>query len=83
MKRDKKKPFELPHVMIILIFIMLLVTVMSFFIPSGQFVRDANGVVDPTQFSYIENEPPFAFLTFSMPFLTELWSRSTSSSPSW
>lgn len=64
MKRNEKKAFELPHVIIILIFIMLLVTVMSFFIPSGQFVRDANGVVDPTQFSYIENETPIRFFDF-------------------
>ena len=59
-----KKRFELPHVIIILIIIMLLVTAMSFFIPSGQFVRDANGVVDPTQFSYVHNDDPISFLSF-------------------
>lgn len=64
MRREKKKAFQLPHVIIILMFIMLIVTVMSFFIPSGQFVRDANGVVDPNQFSYIENNTPITFFSF-------------------
>ncbi len=35
--QKKKKSFQLPHVMVILIGIMLVVTIMSFFIPSGQF----------------------------------------------
>ncbi len=29
-----------------------------------QFVRDANGAVDPTQFSYVENENPISFFDF-------------------
>ena len=62
--QKKKKSFQLPHVMVILIGIMLVVTIMSFFIPSGQFVRDANGAVDPTQFSYVENENPISFFDF-------------------
>lgn len=65
MRLDKKKRgFQLPHVIIILMCIMLAVTVMSFLIPSGEFVRDANGAVDPTQFSYVENDNPITFFDF-------------------
>ena len=64
MEKKEKKPFQLPHVILILMIIMVVVTVMSFFIPSGQFVRDANGVVDPSQFSYVENENPITLFDF-------------------
>lgn len=64
MEKKEKKPFQLPHVILILMIIMVVVTVMSFFIPSGQFVCDANGVVDPSQFSYVENENPITLFDF-------------------
>lgn len=64
MEKKEKKPFQLPHVILILMIIMVVVTIMSFFIPSGQFVREANGVVDPSQFSYVENENPITLFDF-------------------
>ena len=60
----KRKSFQFPHVIVILVIIMLIVTAMSFVIPSGEFVRDAEGVVDPTQFSYITNDDPIDFFSF-------------------
>ena len=63
--------------------IMLAVTVMSFLIPSGEFVRDANGAVDPTQFSYVENDNPITFFDFFYDIPTALWSQRTLSSRLW
>jgi uncharacterized ion transporter superfamily protein YfcC len=36
----RRTPFQFPHVIVILVIIMLIVTVMSFIIPSGEFVRN-------------------------------------------
>ncbi len=61
---EKKKGFTLPHVLIILMIIMLIVTILAVFIPSGEFARTATGAIDPTQFSYITNESPITLKSF-------------------
>lgn len=61
---NKKKGFEMPHVFVILLMIMLLVTVMSYIIPSGTFDRSEGNVVDPNTFQFIENENPISFQDF-------------------
>ena len=61
---NKKKGFEMPHVFVILLLIMLLVTVLSYVVPSGTFDRDANNVIDTDTFHYIENENPISFQDF-------------------
>ena len=54
----------MPHVFVILLLIMLLVTVLSYVVPSGTFDRDANNVIDTDTFHYIENENPISFQDF-------------------
>ncbi len=54
----------MPHVFVILLMIMLLVTVMSYIIPSGTFDRSEGNVVDPNTFQFIENENPISFQDF-------------------
>lgn len=54
----------MPHVFVILLIIMLLVTVMSYIIPSGTFDRSEGNVVDPNTFQFIENENPISFQDF-------------------
>ena len=61
---SKKKGFALPHVLIILMIIMLIVTVLALFIPSGQFARTETGAIDPNQFSYIINDTPITLKSF-------------------
>lgn len=61
---NKKKGFEMPHVFVILLIIMLLVTVMSYIIPSGTFDRSEGNAVDPNTFQFIENENPISFQDF-------------------
>ena len=58
----------MPHVFIILLFIMLFVVVLSYIIPSGSYQRlqDASGitVIDPNTFQYVENETPIGFMDY-------------------
>lgn len=68
MKETEKKGFRMPHVFIILLFIMLFVVVLSYIIPSGSYQRlqDASGitVIDPDTFQYIENKTPIGFMDY-------------------
>ena len=61
MKNEGKKRFTLPHTFVIIIFIILVVTAMTWIIPAGEYVRYENAsgrkVIDPTQFSYIARTP--------------------------
>lgn len=59
----------MPHVFIILFLIMLLVTVLSYIIPSGSYERltdEATGisVIDPDTFRFVENENPIRFMDY-------------------
>mgnify|MGYP005779668037 FL=1 len=59
----------MPHVFIILFIIMLLVTVLSYIIPSGSYERltdEATGisVIDPDTFRFVENENPIRFMDY-------------------
>ena len=59
----KKRAFQMPHVFIILLLIMLFIVILSYAIPSGSYERivdSATGlsVIDPETFHYVENENP-------------------------
>lgn len=58
----------MPHVFIILLFIMLFVVVLSYLVPSGTYQRlqDASGitVIDPNTFQYVENETPIGLMDY-------------------
>ena len=66
---QKSRTFHMPHVFIILFLIMLLVTVLSYIIPSGSYERltdEATGisVIDPDTFRFVENENPIRFMDY-------------------
>ena len=61
--QKKKKGFSLPHVYIVILILMLIITVMTYVIPAGSYVRDASGAVDPDSFTYVE-QSPVGFLQF-------------------
>lgn len=68
-KKKGKKGFNLPHVYILLMAVMLIVVLLSFVIPSGQFglIEDPNTgrmVVNPNDFNYVENDTPIGFMDF-------------------
>lgn len=64
----KQQGFRMPHVFIILLFIMLFVVVLSYLVPSGTYQRlqDASGitVIDPNTFQYVDNETPIGFMDY-------------------
>ncbi len=64
-----KKGFKLPHVYIILLFMMLLVVILSWVVPSGAYERvldETTGreIIDPDNFSYVEQTAPITFMNF-------------------
>lgn len=61
---NKKKKFQMPHVFAILFAIMILVTVLSYVIPSGAFEKDELGVVNPEVFQFAEQENPIGLMDF-------------------
>lgn len=67
-QKTAKKGFQMPHVFIILLIIMLFIVVLSYIIPSGMYERieDSTGitVIDPDKFSYVENETPITFMNY-------------------
>ncbi len=70
MRQEKmKRGFKLPHVYIILMFMMLLVVILSWIIPSGAYERvlDSNTgreIINPDNFSYVEQSNPITFMNF-------------------
>ena len=65
---NKKKKFQMPHVFVILFIMMLLVTVLSYIIPSGEFERITTETgattVNPDNFQFMKNENPIGFMDF-------------------
>ncbi|MGE9958398.1 YfcC family protein [Cloacibacillus porcorum] len=66
---NARKPFKLPHVYIIFIIIMLIVVLLSWIVPSGEFGRVQDPVtkqmiVDPSDFHYIEKSGHITPLAF-------------------
>lgn len=65
----KKKGFKFPHPVVLMFSIVLILSILSWFIPAGEYVRvqDPNSgrmVVDPSSYHVIESNPitPFDFL---------------------
>ncbi len=65
---NKKKSFQMPHVYAILFIIMLLVTLLSYIIPNGEFERtlteSGQTLVNTDNFQFIKNEDPIGFMDF-------------------
>ena len=64
----EKKQFKMPHVFVIMFIIMLLVTLLTYVIPSGEYQRvvteGGTSMVDPDTFQYVEKDTPVTFLDF-------------------
>lgn len=74
METLNKKKFQMPHVFVIMFAIMILVTILSYVIPSGAFERtildNGQALVNPDNFQFIENETPITFLNFFISIYT-------------
>lgn len=67
--RKGSRGFHMPHVFIILLFIMLMITALSYMIPSGSYERvedtlSGMNIIDPDTFRYVENENPITFMNY-------------------
>ena len=67
MKPEKKMAKEIPHIFVILFFVIVAATIATYIIPAGQYARVLDEtigktVIDPSSFKYIPNTPvgPFA-----------------------
>ena len=57
---SQKKKFQIPHVFVILVMIVIFATAMTYIIPAGEFARvknEATGkmIVDATSFTWVEH----------------------------
>lgn len=62
MSTTTKKKFQIPHVFVILVILVIIVTAMTYFVPAGQYARVENlttgkQVVDPDSFSRVAQNP--------------------------
>ncbi|HIU27135.1 MAG TPA: YfcC family protein [Candidatus Fimisoma avicola] len=69
MSNNKKKGFSLPYPYIIIFTIMILVVILSYILPAGEYgtmINENTGqeVVNPEDFSYVENDTPIGFMDF-------------------
>ncbi len=57
----EKKKFEIPHIFVILALLALVVAVITYMIPAGEYVRiegaDGRAIIDPNSFHLIEKTP--------------------------
>ena len=70
---NKKKRFELPDAYVLLFTLALVIALLSYVIPAGEYVRvtdPATGrtVVDPSSFHYLEESSPIGFFGFFKSF---------------
>ncbi len=59
---NKKKRFELPHIFVILFFLIVIISVFTYFIPAGEFDRDFDEksereIIDPDSYHEVEANP--------------------------
>ncbi|MCZ0716812.1 YfcC family protein [Aerococcus kribbianus] len=61
MSEEKKKRFKMPSALVILFFLMLFVTILTYFVPAGEFgtltLETGQEVADPNQFQFVDANP--------------------------
>lgn len=72
MTEKKKRGFKMPHLLYIMLGLVIIMSLLTYVIPAGQFVRDAQGNVDATNFQYLEHQTPVSLIDTLFGFLTGL-----------
>ena len=73
----ERKKFEIPHSLVIIVFMMLVATLLTYIVPAGMYarVKSATGqtVVDPNSFKYVAQTPvnPLTILDYIFPGLAK------------
>lgn len=62
----KKKGFRMPHLLYIMLGLIVLASICTYFIPAGNFATTADGKVDGTTFNYLGHQTPVNLWTVIM-----------------
>lgn len=71
-KEKKKKRFRLPHLLWIMLGLILIMSLLTYIIPAGNFAKDADGNLIGTEFSYLGYQTPVSPWKASMLILDGL-----------
>lgn len=71
-KKKKKKRFKLPHLLWIMLGLILIMSLLTYIIPAGNFAKDADGNLIGTEFSYLGYQTPVSPWKASMLILDGL-----------
>ena len=70
---EKKRKIGFPHVFVVMTIMMLLMTLITYVVPSGEFERAVSEagveVINPDQFHFIEKDNPIGFMDFFHAYL--------------
>lgn len=61
-KEKKKKGFRLPHIIYIVMGLLVIMSLLTYVIPAGQFARDAAGKVNAAEFNYLGHQTPVSLI---------------------
>ncbi len=57
-KEKKKKGFKMPHLLVLMLGLILLMSLLTYVVPAGQFAKDADGTILGDQFSLLPEQTP-------------------------
>ena len=61
-QKKKKKGFQMPHVYLVILILMLFVAILTYIVPAGAYER-IDGAIDPNTYTRIE-QTPVSFIQF-------------------
>lgn len=71
-KEKKKRQFKMPHLFWIMLGLILIMSIMTYIIPAGNFAKDAKGALIGTQFDYVGSQTPVSPWQAGMLFMDGL-----------
>lgn len=72
MTKKKKRGFKMPHLLYIILGLIVIMSILTYIVPAGQFGVDANGKVDANNFQYLDHQTPISLLDVLFMFVTGL-----------
>lgn len=62
MNKKKKRNFKMPHLLYIMLGLLIMMSLLTYVIPAGNFGRDASGKVDASVFNYLSSQTPVSLV---------------------
>lgn len=72
MTEKKKRGFKMPHLLYIMLGLVIIMSLLTYVVPAGQFARDAAGKVDATKFEYLGYQTPVSLMDVLFGMMTGL-----------